>query len=492
MDPTSGEVAPGSGFEISIAILLFAAAGGLAEAAAQPVEEVLDGMRTTTIEGAGFTRVEAHHARAGHFAAVKPDDWNGDLLVWLHGGPAAPHRQPVWCFWPRESQERIVREMGFGLACASFRGGRVGFWAVHQDRATLAARALFARHFGPPDDVYLAGVSAGAFGALKLIESDDGDYAGFLSVCGGLGGVRAVVRHVLHVREVFESFYPDVLPGHTWDTPALDFRADVVPRVTEAVEARPDRAHELAGVDQIELPGSDLREVQQGVLSNLRFSTDPESAPGSPHTATEAFRAELGGIPVGNHDVRYSGSSDDAGLNERIRRFTADSAAENGLARMYEPVGLLRRDGRATRVLAVHNSRDPIVTPRLSVRRYESLLERHGDGDLLEVRLVDRFGHCNLTPSEIHAAFGDLVRWVRTGAPPQAESPMGVNRPDPAIPTRSPRARGSPSTVHDPTGARRAASGRLRGDTGSARRPKTRPAGAPSPPPPGGPRPSPP
>lgn len=85
---------------------------------------------------------------------------------------------------------------------------------------------------------------------------------------------------------------------------------------------------------------------------------------------------------------------------------------------MYEPRGILDVNGHRTRVLALHTSRDPVALPRVTVRIYEALLANHGDGDLLETRYVDRFGHCTLSADEILAALDDLVKWVETGERP--------------------------------------------------------------------------
>lgn len=405
----------------TVLLLVTGAGAGLTSCASggRPAsEDPLAGLETRTVEGDGFTRLEAHGVGAGHFEAVKPDDWNGKLLLWLHGGTAAPATQPVWCSSLGEFQRRAVLELGFGLACASFVGGTHGVWPLYQDRDTRIAEALFVRHFGEPDAVFLGGNSAGVFGALKLIESGGGEYAGFLSVCGGLGGARPIVRLVLDVREIFEVFYPEVLPGHAWDTPDVDWQGEVVPRITGTVDARPRGARELARVDQVELPAVGPEETRRALLANLRFSVDLASEPGYPGTAMEALRAEAGGIPVGNVETRYRGSSDDRDLNERIRRFAADPAAARILEDMYEPRGILNVNGHRTRVMALHTSRDPIALPRITVRTYEALLANNGDGDLLETRYVDRFGHCNLSPDEILAALEDLVKWVETGERP--------------------------------------------------------------------------
>jgi hypothetical protein len=46
---------------------------------------------------------------------------------------------------------------------------------------------------------------------------------------------------------------------------------------------------------------------------------------------------------------------------------------------------------------------------------------RHGRSRLLVQRAIRATQHCEFTPTEVGAAWDDLVRWVRTGARPAGD-----------------------------------------------------------------------
>jgi hypothetical protein len=58
------------------------------------------------------------------------------------------------------------------------------------------------------------------------------------------------------------------------------------------------------------------------------------------------------------------------------------------------------------------------VAPGFHRALYGSLVAAAGASDLLVQRTVNRYGHCNLLPEEVGAAFADLVNWVELGDKP--------------------------------------------------------------------------
>jgi hypothetical protein len=80
-------------------------------------------------------------------------------------------------------------------------------------------------------------------------------------------------------------------------------------------------------------------------------------------------------------------------------------------------------------VLEIHNGADPIVPLSVHREAYLDILARTGRTGLVVFREIDRYGHCELTPDELFRAFGDLVQWSKTGAPPTGEArPNGSER----------------------------------------------------------------
>ncbi|MGH7753812.1 MAG: hypothetical protein ACREN5_13445, partial [Gemmatimonadales bacterium] len=141
---------------------------------------------SSTIQGDGFTRVEGEAAGA-LWAVVEPDDWNGDLVVLLHGSvdqKAPISLDPLRHWWWNPMVDALVAR-GFGVAWSSY---RVNGFAVEEGTVdTRIAEAMFAARFGRPRSTYLVGWSMGTHVGQKLLETSPARYAGFLSVCGSLG-----------------------------------------------------------------------------------------------------------------------------------------------------------------------------------------------------------------------------------------------------------------------------------------------------------------
>ena len=82
--------------------------------------------------------------------------------------------------------------------------------------------------------------------------------------------------------------------------------------------------------------------------------------------------------------------------------------------RFYEPTGRL-----PIPLLAYHALRDPVV-PVFHEYAYRDLVQAAGDSDHLMQRFEDRYGHTGFPPSQMIAAFEELVQWVNSH-PRQAE-----------------------------------------------------------------------
>jgi pimeloyl-ACP methyl ester carboxylesterase len=118
------------------------------------------------------------------------------------------------------------------------------------------------------------------------------------------------------------------------------------------------------------------------------------------------------GNPFGNADLVYTGSGDDFALNAGVRRYRAEYAAAQRMARFYTPTGKLTRP-----LLALHDTGDPLV-PASTTFEYALQAQRTGHGDNFVQQFVNKQGHCVFTPDEIDRAFGELLDWVRAGKRP--------------------------------------------------------------------------
>ena len=358
--------------------------------------------QTTVTQGPGYMRVDGE-TRGAFFILVHPDAWNGDLVVLLPGGGVSAG-DPVS---PPESLFPLAEALavqGYGVAMSSYRSN--GFAVSDGIIDSRIAEAQFTSHFGRPLDTFLWGSSMGTHILQHYLEQQPSQYAGGLSVCGSLGGASLAWTTFVHKRAIFDYFFPGVLPGSALSTPTLtsnQFITDYVPIIAGAILADLPRAIEMTGVKQFHYRFTgDIGELIDAVVLSVAI--------GTLDGADLVERAH--GIPVDTSATVYSGSSDDGALNAGIDRFTADPNAAAYLA-ATDPDGRLIRP-----ILEIHNRVDPIVPLDLHREAYLDILAQTGNTDLVVFREVDRYGHCELTPEELFQAFGDLVRWSKTGVRP--------------------------------------------------------------------------
>jgi pimeloyl-ACP methyl ester carboxylesterase len=394
------------------AALLFMAAGC---DGTEPVATFLPAsVASKTVVGEGFTRVEGERAGA-RFALIRPDDWNGDLVVLLHGRvpPEAPlSLEPPLHWWFAPVVDELVAQ-GFGVAFSSY---RTNGHAVREGALdSRIAQAMFTAEFGTPGDTYLLGWSMGALIGQLLVETAPERYAGFLAVCGPLGGASLQHDYAANARVLFDYFYPGVLPGNVL-TSDLSFFDDVLPSVVPAIMSDPMRAVAFTRMDQLDIRWADPEELVPAVAASLFLAGG----------GTRDLQLKARGNPFDNTQTVYTGDllGDDAlqALNALIERFRADPQAARYLDRYYQPSG----EVRATPILALHTARDPINPAHLHLPAYRQLLDATGNADFFVSRVVDGFGHCefgvDMQPDgflDIQlGAFASLVAWVRTGMRP--------------------------------------------------------------------------
>jgi hypothetical protein len=214
-----------------------------------------------------------------HYALFLPYQWNGDLVVYVHGfiDPAAaialPDAAPVDVApWVVELRERLL-QAGYGVAYSSFSENG---WAVDDGaQRTRELRPLFSYHFSTPDRTYIIGRSLGALTTMLLVEkyavessglsllglislntSSERVIDGALALCGPVAGGRKQTDYVAHTRVLFDFFYPGVIPGDVLHVPPMSYSntSPLVQTIVGSILANPQAAAALASVDQVELP----------------------------------------------------------------------------------------------------------------------------------------------------------------------------------------------------------------------------------------------
>jgi pimeloyl-ACP methyl ester carboxylesterase len=321
-------------------------------------------------------------------------NWNGDLVLYAHGYVAPQDELAL----PDDavggqSISGTVTGLGYAFGTTSYRAtGLVAPDAV--DDLLELVDTVEHRYRPDPARTAVVGFSEGGLVATLAMERHPDRFDGALIGCGPIGSFRAQLDYFDDFRVVFDYFFPGLIPGTVLDVPQSVrnlWETVYVPAIVVAFATRPEAARELLAVTGAPTAGTDLRsmvETASGVLwYNVFGSADAQ--------------ARLGGQPFDNSARVYSGSSDDATLNARIERFTADPAALAGLDR-FETSGALRGP-----MVNLHTTGDPIV-PFSQSALYSAKLQTTGAASLFTPVDIARYGHCTFQSAELLSAFSTL------------------------------------------------------------------------------------
>ncbi len=358
-------------------------------------------------------QTEIGHINGASFRIDIPKNWNRGLVLYFHGYQPTPQT-----FDPKYPPTRILQEIlnrGYAVARSGY---AVGGWAVPQAAAeTEALRRYFRKKYGAPHETFLMGHSMGGLLTVMSLEENARDYAGGLALCAVLAPADLIMQRAFAERVAFDAFFPGVLPDVEHVPPS--FMMNDIPTITsvqKSLDANPDQAalvRELANIH-----------TNRGLADVLVFNT----------FVIEDLRLKSGGNPFDNRNLVYSGTANDALLNQRVHRYAADPNAYRYLANWYSPNGYLHR-----KLLEVHTIYDPLV-PASTTGWYNELTRRLGNGDQFVEQYVDRDGHCNITADQTGLAFDELLAWVHNnqrptpGLLPGSPLPPEKNPPKPKNP----------------------------------------------------------
>jgi pimeloyl-ACP methyl ester carboxylesterase len=340
------------------------------------------------------------------YRLVKPDNWNGRLLLYAHG--YTYRSDPVALPPEAETIAAIATSQGFAMAFSSFSHNG---WAVKDGaQRTHQLLGIFKSRFGQPAKVYLAGASMGGLIAIKLAEEFPNQFAGVLPACAVAGGTRLHFDYYSNVRELFDVFYPNALPGNAGNVPqGIDTNTQIIGPAIAAMSSDVGAgAGAVASFDQTPVPFADGQELFESILSALVGHADAYSDLVPLLLNGKAF--------FENRNTQYTSGlllpATVAFADASVGRFAAAPSALNYMKKYYQPTVDLKMP-----MVMLNTSRDPIV-PGFHQSSYANLVAASGNSNLFFQRSIDRYGHCNFTPEEMGAAFGELVAWVEFGLPP--------------------------------------------------------------------------
>lgn len=340
--------------------------------------------------GENTTAVEIGTFSGASYRIDVPPDWNRRVVVFFHGTSETPvifradeALSPM--FAPLLQRKYAVIQSGYSA----------GGWAIEEAaKETEQLRRHFVARHGEAAQFLVMGMSMGGTLTALTIETQPQIYAGALSLCGAIEPSDRLMQREFALAAAFDFYFPGVLPPLV--PVPLDYVADkaVTRKIAAALATKP---------------------AARAALLRWYGTADAKSLPDVIADTLSDFRdaqQRAHGNPLGNADLIYVNSGDDAALNDGVRRYRADPKASAWLARWYTPSGKLTRP-----MLAVHDVGDPLVSAA-SVFEYALSAQRAGYGDNFVQQYVNREGHCVFKPAEIARAFDQLVDWVDNGKRP--------------------------------------------------------------------------
>jgi pimeloyl-ACP methyl ester carboxylesterase len=353
-----------------------------------------------------------------------PNPWNGDLVVYAHGyvAPQLPLSIPDDQVGGA-SISQSINQLGYAFATTSYAKNGLAIKEGVADVADLVN--LFSSANRRPRRTYIVGVSLGGAVATLAAEKFPQLFQGALPLCGPIGDFRAQINYFGDFRLVFDYFFPGVIPGDPFNIPPqviANFTTVYIPSILAAITLNPVATSQLLKVTRAPIDPADPTSIATTVISLLFFNV----------LGSNDATAELGGPAFDNRLRVYSGSDDDVSLNKNIKRYSADRAALTEIATFYQTSGRL-----SSQVVTLHTTGDPVV-PFWHEPRYLAKVLTNGSLSRLFPIGVSRYGHVNLTATELVTAFAVLVLKVSgsnlnlapaLGADASEPDPLQENRP---------------------------------------------------------------
>ena len=228
----------------------------------------------------------------------------------------------------------------------------------------------------------------------------------------------AQLEYVVHVRALFDYFYPGILPG-TADAPVPGYVIDQATQlaIVAAVTANPTGLAVIASTAQTAIEGRTQTELVTSLINALGYHA---------RGADNVLTFTNGKFPVSNIDVTYSPrvgfpgvplpvlSGILATVNAQITRFDSDRSAERWAEKNFTPSGDLEIP-----TITLHNQWDRLV-PFFHEQIFGARVAEAGATDLLIQRANPAWGwgHCAIPNADRIKAITDMSAWVETGVKP--------------------------------------------------------------------------
>ncbi len=370
-------------------VVLLAAYGGDAKKTATGVE--LGDPKFDALPGA-----KADYGRLGGslYQIELPDNWNGRLVLYMHGFQFAA---PAVTVGPPDIRDYLI---GNGTAWGASSYSSTDLIPGRAADETAALWDMFVSKYGHPKRTYVIGQSMGGAAAFISAERYGNRYDGALAACGYAG-------QSAFIETVYDFFFAG---AYAAGVTQAEFNAsnDIPSLITTRIEPA--------------LNDTAARKKFEDVLVGMSGGPRPFDRLGIHEAEQTNWLLAATFVPrriVGNAERTYvlhagsSVSSDDFSRN--VVRFSADPERAKAFIEGNEITGDLRMP-----MITLHTTGDGVV-PMDEEQILRQRVEAAGKGDHLVQRLVEDPGHCHFTQSEWEQGLADLMNWVENGVKPAGE-----------------------------------------------------------------------
>ena len=351
-----------------------------------------------------------------YLLAAMPRNWNGNLIVFAHGGP---HIVPPAATTSQVDLQKYAVEVKLGYAWIASTYRREGYGVQMAAADTDDARRFFIERIAKPKRTLLHGASYGGLVGAKLLESHAVNAGGAPAYDGAMfnsspvGGALNNYEFRADLRVVYQYYCKNLpRPGEAqyplWMGVPADFKLSLA-----EITARVD---ECTGVAQ---PAGARTALQKQNLANIvGVMHFPESMlVRHMQGATFVLRDLAQGLGRGrsvfsNMNVRYHGSNDDVALNRDVERFAADPGALAALTADGQPTGAL-----PVPVVSIHSMNDPQAAVEAQFE-FRERVGAAGNSNRLVQAYTDENAHTAQSAAELAAALDALMQWIETGTRP--------------------------------------------------------------------------
>jgi len=366
------------------------------------------------------TCYSAKHESGAYLLAAMPKTWNGNLIVFAHGGPAVV---PPTAKSSQSDLEKYAYAVKGGYAWIASSYRREGFGVKFAAEDSDHARKFFIDRIAKPKRTVFHGASYGGMVGAKLVEIYAKTADGSVNFDGALFNsgfvIGAAIGHEFRadLRAVYQ-YYCKNLPRP--DEPQYPLWTGIPATSKMTLKDLEALVDECTGVAK---PAAARTDLQKQNLANILGVMRIPQREFVRHMQAATFlfreiadRTTHGRSAFSNVGVQYKGSTDDVALNRDIARFAADPAAVADLKADGTPTGAL-----PIPVLSIHSINDPRVAVEVQ-SAYRDLVTAAGNGDRLVQAYTDENEHTGQSGSELAAALDALMLWIEKGTKPTAQS----------------------------------------------------------------------